>query len=252
MIGFTDIVKKYQDKTVLQGVSLDLPEKSMIAFIGSNGAGKSTLISIISRILSKDSGEVYIEDKELKDWKNKDLSKKISILKQSNFLNVRITVKELVGFGRFPYSGGKLTSTDLEMIEEAIDYMDIKHLENRYLDELSGGERQMAFIAMTIAQDTKYILLDEPLNNLDMNHSAKIMKVLRNLVDEKDKTVIVVIHDINFVSNYADYIVAMKDGEIVGHGTTIEIIKKNILKEIYDIDIEVVNVDGNHICLYYK
>jgi len=252
MISFNGLVKKYHEKIVLNNVSLELPDNKLIAFIGSNGAGKSTLISIISRILPQDEGRVYIENKEIGLWKNKDLAKKISILKQSNFLNVRITVRELVGFGRFPYSGGKLNINDQKIVDEAINYMGLEKFENRYLDELSGGERQMAFIAMTIAQDTKYILLDEPLNNLDMNHSTKIMRTLQKLVEEKHKTVIVVIHDINFVSNYADYIVAMKDGEIISHGTTIEIIKKNVLKEIYDIDIEVVNVEGNYICLYYK
>jgi iron complex transport system ATP-binding protein len=252
MISFNGLIKKYHEKTVLANVSLKLPENKLIAFIGSNGAGKSTLISIISRVLPQDEGTVFIEDKEIGLWKNKELAKKISILKQSNFLNVRITVRELVGFGRFPYSGGRLNANDQKIIDEAINYMGLEKFENRYLDELSGGERQMAFIAMTIAQDTKYILLDEPLNNLDMNHSTKIMRTLQKLVEEKNKTVIVVIHDINFVSNYADYIVAMKDGEIISHGTTIDIIEKNVLKEIYDIDIEVVNVEGNYICLYYK
>lgn len=252
MISFSNILKKYQEKTVLHNVSLDLPENKLIAFIGSNGAGKSTLISIISRILSKDEGEVYIEEKDIKLWNTTELAKTISILKQSNFLNVRITVKELVGFGRFPYSKGKLNSEDKRIVEEAIDYMNIKHLENRYLDQLSGGERQMAFIAMTIAQDTKYILLDEPLNNLDMKHSVQIMKILKNLVRDKQKTVIVVIHDINFVSNYADYIVAMKQGQILKHGNTEDIITPEILKEIYNIDIDVMDVDGKNICIYYK
>ena len=252
MIAFSKILKKYQDKTVLHNVSLELPVNQMVAFIGSNGAGKSTLISIISRILSKDEGEIWIDSRDVKNWNTKDLAKTISILKQSNNLNVRITVKELVGFGRFPYSGGKLTKEDINIVNDAIAYMGITHLEDRYLDQLSGGERQMAFIAMTIAQDTKYILLDEPLNNLDMKHSVQIMKILKRLVKEKNKTVIIVIHDINFVSNYADYIVAMKDGSILTHGKTEDIINSQILKEIYNIDIDVMDVDGKNICIYYR
>ena len=164
-------------------------KKKIISFIGSNGAGKSTLLSIITRTLSRDSGDVVIENKNLEEWKTEELAKVLSILKQSNHLNIRLTVKELVSFGRYPYSKGKLTLEDEEKVEQAIEYMGLKNLENRFIDELSGGQRQMAYIAMVIAQDTEYIFLDEPLNNLDMKHSVQIMKILRNLVDEKGKTI---------------------------------------------------------------
>lgn len=252
MISFDNVLKTYDSKTVLNRVSISLPDNKMIAFIGPNGAGKSTLISIISRILKKDEGEILIDEKALDNWNTTLLAKEISILRQSNHMNVKLTVRELVGFGRYPYSKGKLNNEDLVIIDEAIKYMGINHLEDRFLDELSGGERQMAFIAMTIAQDTKYIILDEPLNNLDMNHSVKIMKILKELVEKNNKTVLLVIHDINFVTNYADYIVAMKNGEILYAGDTYEIITKDILKKIYDIDIDVVSLEGKSICLYYK
>ncbi|MFA5543199.1 MAG: ATP-binding cassette domain-containing protein [Bacilli bacterium] len=252
MISFDNVLKTYDNKTVLDRVSMSLPDNKMIAFIGPNGAGKSTLISIISRILKKDDGDIIIDDETLDNWNTSLLAKEISILRQANHLSVKITVRELVGFGRYPYSKGKLNKEDNVIIDEAINYMGINHLEDRYLNELSGGERQMAFIAMTIAQDTKYIILDEPLNNLDMNHSVKIMKILKELVEKKNKTILIVIHDINFVTNYADYIVAMKDGKILFAGDTYEIITKDILKQIYDIDIDVVSLEGKSICLYYK
>src|SRR5690606_2693720 len=137
-------------------------------------------------------------------------AKKVSILKQSNQINLRLTVRELVSFGRFPYSQGRLTEEDWVCVDEAIRYMELEELQHEYLDELSGGQRQRAFIAMVIAQDTDYILLDEPLNNLDMKHAVQIMKTLRKLVDERGKTVVLVIHDINFASVYSDYIVALK------------------------------------------
>ena len=184
MIKLKNIIKKYGEKHIIDNVSLDIPKGEVIAFIGSNGAGKSTLLSIISRTLAKNSGEVYIDDKELSKWDNNELSRKMSILKQSNSLNIRLTVKELVSFGRFPYSKGKLTKEDKKHIDDAIKYMGIEHLQDRYLDELSGGQRQMAFISMIIAQDTEYIFLDEPLNNLDMNNSVKMMKMLRKLCDD--------------------------------------------------------------------
>src|SRR5699024_9319956 len=132
--------------------------------------------------------------------KNNDLAKKISILKQANSINLKLTVRELVSFGRFPYSQGRLTKKDWEKVDEAIDYMELRDMQHKYLDQLSGGQRQRAHIAMVIAQDTEYILLDEPLNNLDMRHAVQIMKTLRRLVDELGKTILIVIHDINFAS----------------------------------------------------
>ena len=251
MTRVNNIMKKYSDKVILENVNLKLPKKKIIAFIGSNGAGKSTLISIISRTLAKDKGEVFIDDKELKDWKTSELSKRLSILKQSNHLNIKLTVRELINFGRFPHSKGKLTEEDIKKVDEAIDYMDLRELEHRFLDELSGGQRQMAYIAMIIAQDTEYIFLDEPLNNLDMKHSVQIMKILRNLVDEYGKTIMIVIHDINFVSCYSDYIVALKDGKIVKQGNTEDIIKNSVLNSIYGIDMHIHEIDRRKFCLYY-
>ncbi|WP_252226188.1 ATP-binding cassette domain-containing protein [Clostridium sp. ZBS2] len=251
MITVKNITKKYGEKKVVDNVSLDLHENQIISFIGPNGAGKSTLLSMISRLAKKDSGDVVIDHKELSTWQDKDLSKTISILKQNNNINIRITVRELVTFGRFPYCGGNLTSEDKAFVDEAINYMELTDLQDRYLDELSGGQRQRAYIAMVIAQDTKYILLDEPLNNLDMKHSVEIMKILKRLVNEKSKTVIIVIHDINFASCYSDYIVALKDGKVVNQGKTSEIINKEILESIYEMNFNVTNIDNRPICVYF-
>ena len=251
MIKVKNILKKYSNKVILDDISLELPKNKIIAFIGSNGAGKSTLISIISRTLTKNSGEVYIDEKELKDWDTTELSKRLSILKQSNHLNVRLTVRELISFGRYPHSKGKLTGEDEKKIDEAIRYMELEELQDRFIDELSGGQRQMAYIAMVIAQDTEYIFLDEPLNNLDMKHSVQIMKILKNLVEEHGKTIMVVIHEINFVSHYADYIVALKNGKVQKHGTTDEIINNEVLSRIYGMDMPICEIDSKRVCLYY-
>jgi len=251
MIKVDNIFKKYGEKEILSDVSLELPKKKIISFIGSNGAGKSTLLSIITRTLSRDSGNVVIENKNLEEWRTEELAKVLSILKQSNHLNTRLTVKELVSFGRYPYSKGKLTLEDEEKVGQAIEYMGLKNLENRFIDELSGGQRQMAYIAMVIAQDTEYIFLDEPLNNLDMKHSVQIMKILRNLVDEKGKTIIIVIHDINFVASYSDYIVALKDGKMIRYGNTEEIMKNEVLKDIYGMEIPIYKIENRKFCLYY-
>lgn len=174
------------------------------------------------------------------------------MLKQSNHINIRLTVEDLVAFGRFPYSQGRLTPEDRLHIQEAINYMDLGPFQKKYLDELSGGQRQRAYIAMVIAQNTEYVLLDEPLNNLDMKHSVQIMKVLRRMVDELGKTVVIVIHDINFASCYSDHIVALKDGRVVQEGRTEDIIDTEVLREVYDMHIPVQWIDGRKICVYFS
>ncbi|MNW52024.1 Iron(3+)-hydroxamate import ATP-binding protein FhuC [compost metagenome] len=252
MVKVRGVSKQYGGKTVIDNVSLDIAKGKITSFIGPNGAGKSTLMSIISRLITKDSGEILIEDQEIGKWKNNELAKKISILKQSNHINIKLTVKDLVSFGRFPYSQGKLTKEDHVHIDEAIAYMDLGSMENKYLDELSGGQKQRAFIAMVIAQNTEYVLLDEPLNNLDMKHSVQIMKVLRRLTDELGKTVILVIHDINFASCYSDHIVALKNGVVVREGSVNEIMNSSVLSEVYDMEIPIEEIGGNKIAVYFK
>lgn len=251
MVEIKNISKIYNQKSVVEDVSLKIEKGTITSFIGPNGAGKSTLISMISRLISQDGGEITIGGEDVRTVKNGDLAKKISILKQSNSVNLKLTVKELVSFGRFPYSQGRLNKEDWEKIDEAIDYMELRSMQDKYLDELSGGQRQRAHIAMVIAQDTEYILLDEPLNNLDMRHSVQIMKTLRRLVDELDKTIVIVIHDINFASCYSDQIVALKDGKIVKQGPTCDVINECVLKDIYDMDFNIQEINNQRICVYF-
>ncbi|WP_067840142.1 iron ABC transporter ATP-binding protein [Amphibacillus sediminis] len=252
MVEIKEVTKRYGETAVVDQVSMSIPKGQITSFIGPNGAGKSTLLSIISRLIAKDHGEIMIDGEEVSQANNRELAKKMSILRQSNHINMRLTVRQLVSFGRFPYSQGKLTKHDQKMIDEAISYMGLNNIKNKFLDQLSGGQQQRAYIAMVIAQDTEYILLDEPLNNLDMKHSVQIMKVLRRLVDDLGKTVIIVLHDVNFASVYSDYIVALRDGKIVKKGATEEIINNGVLKEVYDMDIQIQDIDQCRICLYFS
>ncbi|TKH08299.1 ABC transporter ATP-binding protein [Peribacillus simplex] len=251
MVEVKNLFKKYNSKTVVEDVSIEIMKGKITSFIGPNGAGKSTVLSMISRLITRDSGEVLIEGKDMGKFNSNELAKKIAILKQANHINIRLTIRELVAFGRFPYSQGKLTKEDWKYVDEAIEYMELADMQDKFLDQLSGGQQQRAFIAMVIAQNTEYVLLDEPLNNLDMKHSVQIMKVLRRLADELGKTVIIVIHDINFASCYSDYIVALKDGKVVHNGPTEQVIDSNVLKEIYDMDIEIQSINDNKICVYF-
>src|SRR5690625_2966410 len=251
MVDIKRVFKKYNQKTVVEDVSVKIEKGTITSFIGPNGAGKSTLISMISRLIAKDNGEITIDGKDITKVKDNDMAKKISILKQSNAVNLKLTIRELVSFGRFPYSQGKLKTEDWEKVDQAIDYMELRDMQHKYLDELSGGQRQRAHIAMVIAQDTEYILLDEPLNNLDMRHSVQIMKTLRRLVDELGKTIVIVIHDINFASCYSDEIVALKDGKIVKQGPTCDVIDECVLKDIYDMDFDIQEINNQRICVYF-
>lgn len=252
MIQVKGISKFFGKKPVIQDVSVNVAPGKITSFIGPNGAGKSTLLSMVSRLLNADTGEVLLDQSDVRSIKSHEFAKRVSILKQSNYMNVRLTIRELVSFGRFPYSKGNLKPEDEMKIDEALTYMNLDDIQHSYLDELSGGQRQRAFIAMVIAQDTDYILLDEPLNNLDMKHSVQIMKILRKLVDELGKTVVIVLHDINFASVYSDHIVALKNGRVVKDGPTNDIINSDALKEIYDMDIPVQEQNGCRICVYFN
>lgn len=252
MIQVREISKFYGKKAVVEKVNVNIHRGKITSFIGPNGAGKSTLLSMVSRLLDADTGEVLVDNDDAKKMKSNEFSKRVSILKQSNHMNVRLTIRELVSFGRFPHSKGRLTAEDLRIVDQAMEYMELMDMQHDYLEELSGGQRQRAFIAMVIAQDTDYILLDEPLNNLDMKHSVQIMKILRRLVDELGKTVVIVLHDINFASVYSDRIVALKDGRVVKDGPTDDIINSDALKEIYDMDIPIKQLSNCRICVYFN
>lgn len=252
MIEIKGLTKRFGKKAVVEDVSVTIVPGTITSFIGPNGAGKSTLLSMVSRLLNADTGEVLLDKNDVKKWKSDDFAKRVSILKQSNYINVRLTISELVSFGRYPYSKGRLTKEDEQFVDQAIEYMNLTDMQDKFLDELSGGQKQRAFIAMVIAQDTDYVLLDEPLNNLDMKHSVQIMKILRKLVDELGKTVIIVLHDINFASVYSDRIVALKDGRVVKNGPTHEIINSDALRDIYDMNIPVQEQNGCRICVYFN
>ena len=251
MIEIKNIFKKYKDRNVVDNVSFNIEKGKITSFIGPNGAGKSTVLGIVTRLISGDGGDVVIEGKNLSDYHTKDLAKKIAILKQSNNISLKLTIRELVGFGRFPHSEGNLNSEDEKYINEAIEYMKLTDIQDKYLDELSGGQRQRAYIAMVIAQGTEYVFLDEPLNNLDMNNSVQMMRVLRKLCDDLGKTIILVMHDINFTSCYSDYIICLKNGVIAKEGTVDEIINKDTLDNIYEMDFMVEEINGKKISIYY-
>lgn len=246
-----ELTKRYGDKPVVDGVDFDIPKGKVVSFIGPNGAGKSTVMGMLSRLIERDGGHVDIEGVDVSRWKSKDLAKRLAILTQSNHVQMKLTVRELVAFGRFPYSGGRITPEDERHIDQAIAYMELEAFQDRFIDELSGGQRQRAFIAMVIAQDTEYVLLDEPTNNLDIYHATNMMKTVRRLCDELGKTVILVLHEINYAAFYSDYICAFVDGRIAKAGTVEEVMTKENLSMIYHVDFEILEIEGKPLTVYY-
>ncbi|MCR5605848.1 MAG: ATP-binding cassette domain-containing protein, partial [Treponema sp.] len=221
-----DLTKKYEDRTVVDSVDFEIPKHKVLSLIGPNGAGKSTVMGMISRLIRQDSGTIELKGQDIRKWKSGELSKHLAILSQHNNSQMKLTVKELVAFGRFPHSGNHLTSDDWEKVEKAMSYMELTNLQDCFIDEISGGQRQRAYIAMVIAQDTEYVLLDEPTNNLDVYHASAMMKMVRKLCDELGKTIVLVLHEINYAAFYSDYICAFKDGKIKCFGTVNEVMTK--------------------------
>ncbi|WEK62163.1 MAG: ATP-binding cassette domain-containing protein [Candidatus Microbacterium colombiense] len=251
MITLDGVRKEYSSEVAIGPVDLAIPAGGVTALIGPNGAGKSTLLTMIGRLNGMDAGAIEITGFDVASTKSKDLAKIVSILRQENHFVTRLTVRQLVGFGRFPHSKGRLTPADEVIISRAVDFLDLAALEGRYLDELSGGQRQRAYVAMVLAQDTPFILLDEPLNNLDMRHAVHMMQHLRRASEELGRTIVIVLHDINFAGHYADHICAMKDGTVIEFGTPAEIMTGEVLTRVFDTPVQVVDGPSGPLAVYY-
>ncbi|GAB3623506.1 ABC transporter ATP-binding protein [Mariniluteicoccus endophyticus] len=251
MITLTDVAKRYGSEVQIGPVDIQIPSSGITALVGPNGAGKSTLLTMIGRLLDLDQGTIDIAGYDVSSTRSADLAKIVSILRQENHYVTRLTVRQLVGFGRFPHSKGRLTEGDEEVISRCIDFFDLTELEHRYLDQLSGGQRQRAYVAMVLAQETDHVLLDEPLNNLDMQHSVQMMKHLRAAADEFGRTIVIVLHDINFAAHYADHICAVKDGRVVEFGTPDEIMADEVLTRVFNTPVHVIDGPRGRLASYY-
>ncbi|HEV7306051.1 ABC transporter ATP-binding protein [Ensifer sp.] len=251
MIKVTALSKSYGNRPILSDVRAEFSKGHLTSLIGPNGAGKSTLLMLIARLLAPTSGIITIDGTDIASLAVGDYARRVATLRQRPDCNLRLSVEELVTFGRFPHSRGRLTAEDRRAVDEAIDFLSLEPLRSALIDEISGGQRQMAFLAMTIAQETECLLLDEPLNNLDMKHAVQIMQALRMLCDELGRTVIAVIHDINFAANYSDHIVAMKDGAVHTAGSVSEVVTGSGLGELYGLDLEIVERQQGRLCNYF-
>lgn len=241
MITLENVHKIYGSDTSVGPVTLDIPAHGVTALVGPNGAGKSTLLTMIGRLLKMDEGTITVGGMDVSSAKSADLATVLSILRQENHFITRLTVRQLVAFGRFPYNKGCTTVADEEIIDRYIRFFELEELEDRYLDELSGGQRQRAYVAMVLTQETEYVLLDEPLNNLDIAHSVQMMRMLRRAADEFGRTIVVVLHDLNFAAQYADCICAVKNGQVFAQGSVDEVMVDSTLSELFGTPITVID-----------
>ncbi|QQK07295.1 ABC transporter ATP-binding protein [Miniphocaeibacter halophilus] len=250
MIKINNAKKNYNSEVNIGPLNIKIPKAGITSLIGPNGAGKSTTLLMIGRLLNIDQGQIEVANMDVSKVKSEDLAKVLTILRQENHFVTRLTVRQLVGFGRFPYSKGRLREEDEVIISKYIDFLHLRDLEDRYLDELSGGQRQRAYVAMVLCQETEYVLLDEPLNNLDVARSVQMMEHLRYAANEFGRTILTVMHDINFASKYSDRICAMKNGKIVAFGTIDEVMKPKLLTEVFETKIETIEGPYGPIAIY--
>ena len=249
MIVASDLSKYYSGVPVLNSVDLTLPRGELSALIGPNGSGKSTLLSIMAGLRLCESGEVVIDGKKLRHWNRRDLAHRVSFMRQGGDVGLRITVEELVALGRFPHTRGRQGSGDREIIQDAMESLDIGNLGKRPLHTLSGGQKQRARIAMALAQESDYMFLDEPLNNLDLHHAVDIMEILRRLARVKNRGIVVVMHDINLASLFAHTIIVLEEGEIRASGPPERIMDSELLSSVYSMPLAIRDWQDRKVCM---
>lgn len=236
---YTDLLSVgYGERTIVNDLTLDIPDQQITIIIGPNGCGKSTLLKSMSRIIPHQSGSIYLDGSSISKEDTKSLARKMAILPQTPESAAGLTVGELVSYGRFPYQKGfgRLMKKDIEVIDWALEVTGTASYKYEHVDSLSGGQRQRVWIALALAQETEMIFLDEPTTYLDMAHQLEILELLQKLNKEQSRTIVMVLHDLNHAARFADHLVALKAGSIVKTGTSEEVITKEVLRQVFNID----------------
>ncbi|MGL5001255.1 MAG: ABC transporter ATP-binding protein [Cetobacterium sp.] len=236
MIKINNLNFKISKKEILKGINIEIKQNKFIGIIGENGCGKSTLLKNIYRSYSPEKETIFLDEIDLNNYSIKDLSQKISVLSQNQKIEFDFTVQEIVEMGKYNKSSFFSKISFDNEIEDALEKVGMKEFKNASFLTLSGGEMQRVFIARSIAQESDILLLDEPTNHLDIKYQYEIMNLVKNL----KKTVIAVVHDINIASRYCDYIFAMKSGVIKYEGTPEEVLTKEKMNEIFEIEVEII------------
>ncbi|CEP81136.1 ABC transporter ATP-binding protein [Paraclostridium sordellii] len=233
----------YGNLDIVKDLNLEIPKGKITTIIGSNGCGKSTILKTIARIIKPKSGDIYVNDKNIKEQNPRDLAKMMAVLPQSPQAPSGLTVEELIAYGRFPHQKGfgKLKREDNDIVTWALKSTGIEEFRERSIQDLSGGQRQRAWIAMALAQQTDILILDEPTTYLDLAHQLEVLKLLEELNKKQGTTIVMVIHELNNAARFADHMIGVKKGEVVCQGSTYEVMTKENLKELFNIDAEIVN-----------
>lgn len=228
----------YDSKTIISDLSLAIPSEKITILIGANGCGKSTLLKGLSRILKPKRGSVYLDGKAISKLSSKKIAQTLGILPQNPSSPEGLTVKELVAQGRYPYQNWwqQWSKEDEVLVNKALISTDLISLADRPLDTLSGGQRQRAWIAMSLAQNTDILLLDEPTSFLDLAHQIEILDLLYELNQTESKTLVIVLHDLNLASRYADYLVAVKQGKIYAQGTPEIVMNEKVIEAVFNLE----------------
>jgi len=229
------------DEAVVDCSRLDIPGGAVTALVGPNGSGKSTLLKALSNHIAPDDGTVYLHGESIQSMDQKALARELGHLSQENDSLGSITVEDLAYHGRYPHRGffDSVTEADREAVERALDLAGVDHLRDAELGQLSGGQKQLAWIAMVLAQDTDVLLLDEPTTFLDLYHQLRVLETIRQLNEEKDVTVAVVLHDISQAARFADYLIALDDGELYDWGPPENVVTEELLADVFDVEAEV-------------
>lgn len=251
MIQICNVSHTIGSQTILRDINLDIPQGGITALIGPNGAGKSTLLSLMARLQPLHAGNISYNGKDVAATPTAELARTLAILTQEHGVISRISVRDLLMFGRYPYHQGRPTEEDKAVVENVLAQFQLEPIAKRYLTELSGGQRQRAMIAMVFCQSTDYVLLDEPLNNLDMYYARSLMQLLRRLTREYRRTTVVVLHDINQAAAYADFVVAMKNGEVMLQGPPHAVFTPENIKLLFDVDAQVLDYEGRKLIVHH-
>ena len=234
----------YSRKKVINEISFNLKKNEWIGIIGSNGSGKSTLLKGILKFIPNLSGDVFLEENPLNNISRNNLSKEIAYLPQKLNNNLSITVKDLISLGRSPYKkfwDFNLDERDINIIDEAIQIMDLNELKDNFINELSGGQSQRAFLAMIIAQNSKILLLDEPTTFLDINYQIKLLESLKKLLQIKKISIITVLHDVNLAARFCDRIAILKEGKLIDINTPEKVLNPENFKKAFEIDSHIIS-----------
>ncbi len=251
-IDIVDLKVKYGDKEVLKNVNLHVADGEVVTIIGPNGSGKSTLIKAMSRCLKIAEGTINLDGENIYNIPTKKVAQKMAILPQVKNVSSDINVESLVSYGRYPHLsfGKRLNKEDRDIVNWAIEKTGLLHLRTRHVATLSGGERQRAWIAMALAQKPKILLLDEPTTYLDISYQLEVLELVKELNQSLKLTVVMVLHDLNQAARYSDHIFVLKDGQICETGRPGNIIKPNLLKDVFRIDSHIYE-DEINACPYF-